>query len=118
MPPGSVHRPILSRLLRYPTRVVAHDDRRSYKGAELIAGAAHIARLVKRTTNAPRVGLMLPTSGAFPIAALGCWWAGRSIVPLNYLLTPDELDYIVRDAEIDLVITAGVLLDATGHEPN
>ena len=34
---------------------------------------------------------MLPTSGLFPAALLGAWRLGRTVVPLNYLLSPEDL---------------------------
>jgi len=54
---------------------------------------------------------MLPTSGAFSMALVGTWLAGRVAVPLNYLLSRDELNYVIRDAGLDTILTAQPLLD-------
>jgi len=113
----SVHWPILRRLLRRPLRTVCVDDRRAWRGVELIAGALHVAEQIDRLAESPRVGLMLPTSGAFPAAALGAWSTGRTVVPLNYLLKRDELQYVVDHSGIDLILTAGPMLEFLGYEP-
>ncbi|GAB5495315.1 MAG: long-chain fatty acid--CoA ligase [Phycisphaerales bacterium] len=94
------------------------DDRRSYTGAELIVAAFHVADEIEKRSSAPHIGLMLPTSAAFPIAALASWMLGRVIVPLNYLLKQEELDYVVEHSGIDAVVTVGPMLDAVGYRPS
>jgi long-chain acyl-CoA synthetase len=113
----SVHLPILRALLARPGRVVARDDQRQYRGAELLIGAMHLADAIERTCRTWTVGVMLPTGGAFPMAALAGWITGKTVVPLNYLLKPEELDFVVRDCETDTVLTAGPMLDFVGHRP-
>ncbi len=113
----SIHWPIVRRLIRCARRDLIHDDRRTWKGAELLVGAMHISALVGRLSESPNVGLLLPTSGAFPISALGTWFQGRTVVPLNYLLKPDELQYIIDDCGTDLIITSRALLEHLGEAP-
>lgn len=113
----SVHWPIIRRLATHPGRVAVVDDNRSYRGVEILVAAMNLADVIEARTGAPHVGVMLPTSGAFPIAALACWILGRTLVPLNYLLKPDELQYVVDDSEIDLILTAGPMLDFLGRSP-
>jgi len=60
---------------------------------------------------------MLPSSGAFPIAALAAWMLGRTVVPLNFLLKPDELQYVIDDCETDTILSAGPLLGHLGFRP-
>ena len=105
-------RRILWRGLTRPRRLAVTDDQRTYSYLQIIAGAFFVARAVRRATRAPRVGVLLPTGGAFPIAVLGCWLARRVPVPLNYLLSQVELDHVVADAELDLILTAGKMVDA------
>ncbi len=113
----SLLRPILKRLITNFRRVAVIDDQRTYTYGRLILGAFYFSRLLKRTTEKPHVGLMLPTSGAFPLAVLGCWLAGRIPVPINYLLNKDEMGHVIADAGIDTIFTVGKLLefiDASG----
>ena len=77
----------------------------------------HIARTIQRTTDAERIGLMLPTSGLFPAALVGTWSAGRTAVPLNYLLSRDDLDYVAKDAGLDTIITVNPMLEFVGGLP-
>ncbi len=114
----SVHWPVFRSLLRNARRTLVVDDRGSYTGAELIVAAFHVADEIEKRSSAPQIGLMLPTSAAFPIAALASWMLGRVIVPLNYLLKEEELDYVVEHSGIDAVVTVGPMLDAVGYRPN
>ena len=104
-------RRIQGQLLRHPFRTFAVDDQRAWNGLSLLVAAWHIAREIDRRTDREAVGLLLPTGGLFPAALLATWMTGRVAVPLNYLLSREDLEYIVRDAGLDLVITVGPMLD-------
>ena len=114
----SVHAPILRRLITRPRAVAIIDDRRSYKGAEIVIAATHVANTLAQRSKTDTVALLLPTSGAFPIAALGAWMLGKTVVPLNYLLKPDELQYVVDDCGADTILTVQPMLDLLGQAPN
>lgn len=114
---SSVHWPILRRLALRPGRVAIVDDRRSWRGIELVVGAMHLAAEIERRSSSRTVGIMLPTGGAFPMAALAAWILGRIPVPISYLLKHEEAQYIVDDCETDIVLTAGALMEATGFVP-
>ncbi len=105
---------IIRTLIRAPWRPLVVDDQRTWKAGALYAGALHVARAVDRGSSAENVGIMLPTSGLFPMSLLGTWIAGRTATPLNYLLKEDELAYVVQDAGLDAIITVGPLLE---HAP-
>lgn len=109
-------RPILKQALRHPKRTAVVDDQGTSPYLKLLGGTFHLAKLIRRTTTRQNVGIMLPTSGAFPMALLGCWQAGRVAVPLNYLLANDDLRYVIDDAQIDTIFTVGKLLDHIGGE--
>jgi len=105
---------ILGQCLRSASHVAIIDDQRKYTYAKLAGAAMHLAEQVDSATANPHVGILLPTSGAFPAALLGTWLAGRTAVPLNYLLSPEELRYVIKDSGIDTVLTAGVMLEFLG----
>jgi long-chain acyl-CoA synthetase len=113
----SLHWPILKNLLRHPRRVFIMDDQRQYRGIDLIVGALHIAGEIARRCQSPTVGIMLPTGGAFPMAALAGWILGKTVVPLNYLLKPEELAFVIRDCETDTVVSAGPMIEFVGQRP-
>lgn len=114
----SVHWPIIRSCLSRPPSTVVIDDQRRYKAIEILLAAFHVADEIDRRTKTGTVGLLLPTSGAFPIAALGVWIAGRTAVPLNYLLKPEELQYVIDDCGTDTVFTVGPMLEFLGGEPH
>jgi long-chain acyl-CoA synthetase len=109
-------RHIVKNAVRWPRRVIAADDQRTYTYGKLLMGALFVRSALRRQTNSRHVGVMLPTSGAFPLAMLACWLDRRVLVPLNYLLAKDELAYVIRDAELDTIITAQPMLDYVGEE--
>jgi long-chain acyl-CoA synthetase len=113
----SVHWPIIKQLASHPRREFIVDDQRSFKGAELLIGALHMAGEIERRCRSKTVGILLPTGGAFPMAALAAWMLGKVVVPLNYLLKQEELQYVIDDCETDTVVSAGPMLDFLGFRP-
>ncbi len=77
-----------------------------------------MARAIGRQSSAPRIGLMLPTGGLFPAAALAAWSLGRGIVPVNYLLKRDDIDFVLKDAQLDAVVTVSAMLELVGGLPD
>jgi len=114
----SIARLIRRRLIRSPFRVAVVDDRKAWKGYELLLGSLHLRRVIAERSDAPRIGIMLPTSGLFPMALMGTWGLGRTAVPLNYLLSREEVAFICKDAELDLVVTVGPLVEMVGGLPD
>ncbi len=101
----SVLTPILKKALFSPFRIVVTDDTGTYSYLKLISAAYFLAKQINKTTDQKHIGILLPTSGAFPIAMIASWITGKVIVPLNYLLKPEELDYVINDSQIDTIIT-------------
>jgi len=109
-------RSIYKQAILHPARPAVVDDQRTWSYGKLMGGAFFLARAIQQHTDKPRVGLMLPTSGAFPAALLGCWQAGRVAVPLNYLLSKDDLHHVIADSGLDTIFTASKLLDHIGED--
>ncbi len=105
---------ILKHVLTSPRRVAVVDDRKSYTYGEIFGGALFVAEKLDQITSAKTVGLMLPTSGSFPVALLGAWLSKRVAVPYNYLLNKDDLAYVIGDSGADTIITVGPMLDFIG----
>jgi long-chain acyl-CoA synthetase len=74
-----------------------------YQG--LRALACGLAGQIEKQTARPRVGVLAPASAAGAAAILACWYAGKIPVPLNFFLNVAELSKIIRDADLDLVLT-------------
>jgi len=107
---------IFKHAIFHPRKVAIIDDQRSYSYLGLACGAMFVARAIRKQTRAKHVGIMLPTSGGFAVSLLGCWQAGRTAVPINYLLAREELEYVLRDSDIDTLITVGPMLEFVGGE--
>ena len=90
---------------RFPAKPVAVDPFRRLTFGQLTTLAKAIRRLVLKETDCQRVGLMLPGTAGGLGTLLGILWAGRTVIPLNFLLQAQELAGIVRDAGIDLIIS-------------
>ncbi len=73
--------------------------------------------VIQKETECPRIGIILPASTAFPAALFGTLWAGRIVVPLNFLLAPEELLPVVQDAGLDLVLTVRHFAELTAKLP-
>ncbi|MEM1424428.1 MAG: AMP-binding protein, partial [Planctomycetota bacterium] len=113
----SIHTAIISSLVKAPTRVAMTDDVRRYKSFEILVAALHIAKLLERENASKHVALLIPASGATAFCALAAWWTGRVVVPLNFLLKDEELQYVVDDCETDTLIASRKLTEHTGFVP-
>ncbi|MEM1329631.1 MAG: AMP-binding protein [Planctomycetota bacterium] len=114
----SIHWPIIRNLARHAGREMVVDDKRSYKGIEILVAAFHVASEIEKRCESETVGLLLPTSGATPIAALASWMLGKTVVPLNYLLKPEELRAVIEDCGTDTVVTVQPMLEFVGERPD
>lgn len=71
-----------------------------------LATLARVMRdAIERETDNPRVAVMLPASASFAGCLFGAFWAGRICVPLNFLLSPTELQRVVAAAGVDVLFT-------------
>ncbi len=113
----SIHGPILRRLATHPRRVALIDDNGSHSGFKILWAAHHMAAAIDKSCKSDTVGVLLPTGAGSAIAVLAGWMLGRTVVPLNYLLKREELEYVVADCGADTVLTAGAMLDFMGYEP-
>ncbi|MCC5828702.1 MAG: AMP-binding protein [Phycisphaeraceae bacterium] len=110
----SVLLPVLKTLLKAPSKPAITDDRGRTSRIRLLGGAMFVAENIEQRTSKPHVGIMLPSSSAFVMSMLGVWLTGRTIVPFNFLLSPKQIDFIARDSDIDMIITARPMIDFLG----
>lgn len=107
---------IRRQLLLHPRRVSAIDDRRTWRGIDLLAGSWHLAKAIEASGSRGPVAVMLPTSGLFPMATLAGWTLGRTVVPINYLLSKPDIEYVLRDSGCDALVTVQPMLDFVGGQ--
>lgn len=96
-------------------RTLIADDYRSWRGLDLQVASWHVAKHIQ--SQKPHVAILLPTSGMFPVALTAIWSLGKTVVPLNYLLSKKEIKYIIEDSSVDTIITVGAMLDMIGELP-
>lgn len=96
---------LLSTAGKYPNRLAVTDPFVQWDYNRLVLVAATMRNLVACNTKAANVGLLLPSTGLFAAGYFGCLWAGKTPIPLNFLLTPREVQAIIADAELDLVLS-------------
>jgi len=111
-------RRILRTLYFHPFREMIVDDQRTWRGFHVLVAAFHLAREIDRTTKRDHIGIILPTSGLYAVAIIAGWLLGRTIVPLNYLLKRDDLEYVINDAGLDAIVTVGPMLEMVGELPD
>ncbi|MBI4568393.1 MAG: AMP-binding protein [Planctomycetes bacterium] len=81
-------------------------DETGVLGYQRVASSAlRFAALLGGATARPHVGIMLPNVKEFGVVFYAVLAAGKTPVPLNYLLEQPELDFIYEDADLDTVIT-------------
>jgi long-chain acyl-CoA synthetase len=110
-------RSIFRQWLLHPRTILVVDDQRSWRGIDLLVASLHVAKAIKAASDRPHIGVMVPTSGLFPVALAAGWMLGRTVVPLNYLLKPGELEYVIRDAELDAIVTVKPMVQMVGSLP-
>lgn len=95
----------------------AADPSRSLNYRELLGLSLVMRRHVSEATSKPHVGIMLPSTATFPAVFYGTLWAGKTVVPLNFMLQPSEAAAIVQDSELEVVFTTKFFRELAGTLP-
>jgi long-chain acyl-CoA synthetase len=100
---------VIDHAVETPNNIAIVDDKRTLTYRELVYGANlfvdHLESLAPREQFGEKVGLLIPPTAAFVVAFGGTRWADRVALPLNYLLKPDELVGVVKDAGLKILFT-------------
>ncbi len=110
-------RELIEAARNHPTMIGVKDPTRELTYKRYAQLARVIRDIVARETHHKHVGLLLPGSAAFGATFFGTLWADRVVVPLNFLLSPEELGDIVRDAGLDLIIAIKHFAELAGELP-
>ncbi len=110
--------PITQQALLSAPRPAMVDDQGTHSFMKILAGGMFVAEKIEAVTARPNVGILLPSSVAFPMALLGCWLARKCAVPFNFLLSRQELEFVIRDSGVDTILTVGPMLDFLGGPQN
>jgi len=91
-----------------PQKIALFWGEREYSYTELWRQSAFVADQLQRRFGVQagdRVGLWLKNCPEFIPALFGILGTGAVVVPINNFLKPDEVNYILNDAGIDVLIT-------------
>jgi len=97
--------PLFAHAVSQPQTPAVQDDRGSYTYQQLAATAAGLGIYLAAQTQKPNVGLLLPASAAFVASFYGTLLAGKSVVPLNFLLGDREIAHMIQDSGIDTIVS-------------
>ncbi len=81
------------------------DGERRLTYGELLGASILMSKRIAGVTERPNVGIMLPNGVGFALAFFGTVLSGKTAVPVNFLLNPQETGRILADAGVDTVFT-------------
>jgi long-chain acyl-CoA synthetase len=82
------------------------DDSKRWTFGELAEDVDRIARNLKERIQGETVGVLLLNSQQYVATMLAIWKAGKTAVPLNYLLPPAELGFIIKDSGMSGLVSS------------
>jgi len=88
------------------TRVALIEDSKSWTFGELGSDVDSISRMLREKVPGDTVGILLLNSERYVATLLAIWKAGKTAVPLNYLLPPQELGFIIRDSGMSALVSS------------
>ncbi|MDB5332987.1 MAG: putative fatty-acid--CoA ligase [Phycisphaerales bacterium] len=97
--------PLFAHAQSQPDAIAIIDDKGKYTYKQLSAAVAGLGLYLSMQTEKPRVGLLLPAGAGFVASFYGTLLAGKTVVPINFLLGDKEVAHIVKDSGIDTVVT-------------
>jgi long-chain acyl-CoA synthetase len=100
-----IFEPLFAHADRQPQETAVIDDSGRSTYQQVAAMAAGLGMYLSAQTRQPRVGLLLPASAGFVASFYGTLLAGKTVVPINFLLGDREIGHIIRDSGIDTVVS-------------
>ena len=82
--------------------------------AELADEANRVAAVLKERVRGDTVGVLLMNSEKYIATMLGIWKAGKTAVPLNYLLPPADIGFIIKDSGMSGLVSSQFFGQALG----
>jgi long-chain acyl-CoA synthetase len=106
--------PLFLHAKQRPDQPAVIDEQGPHTFAQLVAMSAGLGMYIKMQTRAANVGLLLPAGAGFMASFYGTLLAGKSAVPINFLLGEKEVAHIIADSGIDTVLTIPQLAPRVG----
>ncbi len=97
--------PLFANARQRPDDTAVLDDAGAHTYQQLVAQACGLGIYLRSQTSRPHVGLLLPPSAGYVASFYGTLLAGKSVVPINYLLGDREISHVIQDSGISTVVT-------------
>ena len=88
------------------SRVALVEEANQWTFGELADEVDRIAATLREKVSGDTVGILLLNSPKYVTTLLGIWKAGKTAVPLNYLLPPQELAFIIKDSGMSALVSS------------
>ena len=96
------------------SKVALWDEERSYTYHDLKRAIDIRAHHIMISSSSENVGILLATGVDFVTSYFGALLAGKTPVPINYLLSSREIQRVVMDSQVDCVLTSEELSHVLG----
>jgi long-chain acyl-CoA synthetase len=90
----------------YASSAALVEENTQWTFAELADESDRIAAVLKERVKGDTVGILLLNSQKYIATLFAVWKAGKTAVPLNYLLPPAELGFIIKDSGMSGLISS------------
>jgi long-chain acyl-CoA synthetase len=100
-----------------PDDISIIDDTGRYTRRQVAGMAAGFAAYLATQTSKDQVGLLLPAGVGFAVSFYGTLLAGKSVVPINFLLGERETAHVIADSGIDTIVTIPLLAGKLKDSP-
>ncbi|HEU5238283.1 MAG TPA: class I adenylate-forming enzyme family protein, partial [Pyrinomonadaceae bacterium] len=97
-----------------PSNIAVVEDTNRWTFAELADDVNKIAAILRERVQGQTVGVLLLNSQKYVATMLAIWKAGKTAVPLNYLLPPAELGFIIKDSGMSALVSSQFFGQALG----
>ena len=84
---------------------------------KILAASIVVARLLRKSTDKTRVGIVLPPGRAGFLANIGTLLADKIPVNLNFTASRNCIESAIRQADIDHIVTVGPFMEKTAAFP-
>src|SRR5215831_4387327 len=98
----------------HPSSAAVIEESNRWTFAELADDVARIATVLKDKVKGDTVGVLLLNSQRYLATLLAVWKVGKIAVPLNYLLPPNELGFIIKDSGMSALVSSQFFSQALG----
>jgi long-chain acyl-CoA synthetase len=89
-----------------PTRAAVVEESNQWSFAELSDEIDRAAAFIRERVKGDTVGVLLLNSQKYITTLFAVWKAGKTAVPLNYLLPPADIGFIIRDSGMSALVSS------------